>query len=290
MASKRTFPMMTWTSPLKREERAADKAADQHIFREPTVEDFLTVHDSWHPVLPPSEVPLCQVCSLPSSRHLCSGCAKLLPLYDKPLDSLDFLAISKRAEAPETNIWNWKEHACSARGVEHLPRIWLAETTKKLSTYLEAHRVRLLADDPLVTSIPSRVPLIQVLMQSAAADGALSIDVQHVADKNGAWLQHLLNQPERLSRVTADWAYHGPPLRGRPVLLLDDVFVTGASACSFAAVLKQAGASEVRFLAIARHMHDFNGDYWDALRIVRRTKEWVWSPNQNFVGRFPPGE
>jgi ComF family protein len=41
-------------------------------------------------------------------------------------------------------------------------------------------------------------------------------------------------------------------LAGRPVVLLDDVWTTGATARSCARILKEAGATEVRLLSVAR--------------------------------------
>jgi hypoxanthine-guanine phosphoribosyltransferase len=66
-------------------------------------------------------------------------------------------------------------------------------------------------------------------------------------------------------------------IRGRDVLLLDDVWVTGATACSYATALHEAGAAQVRCLSVVRHIDIKNPDYRDALRIVRRQMEWKWS-------------
>jgi predicted amidophosphoribosyltransferase len=45
---------------------------------------------------------------------------------------------------------------------------------------------------------------------------------------------------------------HSTLVTGRRVLLIDDVFTTGATVSEFAAVLKAAGASDVYVLTIAR--------------------------------------
>ncbi|HEY4089265.1 MAG TPA: phosphoribosyltransferase family protein, partial [Bryobacteraceae bacterium] len=44
----------------------------------------------------------------------------------------------------------------------------------------------------------------------------------------------------------------GANLRGRRVLLIDDVFTTGATASACAAALKRAGAASVSLLTLAR--------------------------------------
>jgi ComF family protein len=45
---------------------------------------------------------------------------------------------------------------------------------------------------------------------------------------------------------------HGADLRGRRVLLIDDVFTTGSTASACAAALKRAGAASVSLLTLAR--------------------------------------
>jgi predicted amidophosphoribosyltransferase len=49
---------------------------------------------------------------------------------------------------------------------------------------------------------------------------------------------------------------HRPALAGRTVLLVDDVFTSGATADGCAGVLKAAGAGEVRLLCWARVLRD----------------------------------
>jgi predicted amidophosphoribosyltransferase len=45
-------------------------------------------------------------------------------------------------------------------------------------------------------------------------------------------------------------------LKGRRVLLIDDVYTTGATANACAKVLKRAGAAEVRLICWARVLRD----------------------------------
>ena len=132
-----------------------------------------------------------------------------------------------------------------------------------------------------MTWVPSRGPLIATALASAPRPAVFSIPIESTGHKNGAWQQHTMaSQAERLARICSDWAVDGRAVAGRSVLLIDDVFVTGASMLSYAAALLRAGAVDVRAIAVSRHIRDTHSDYFDALRIVRRTGEWVWDPTR----------
>jgi ComF family protein len=61
-----------------------------------------------------------------------------------------------------------------------------------------------------------------------------------------------LNRKERRRNVKGAFAADKARVRGRGVLLFDDVFTTGATADECSKVLKRAGASRVRVLTLAR--------------------------------------
>ena len=66
-----------------------------------------------------------------------------------------------------------------------------------------------------------------------------------------------LNPEERRNNVQGAFAVHRAGLvRGKRILLIDDVFTTGATVRECARVLRQAGAREIDVIAVARARHD----------------------------------
>jgi ComF family protein len=61
-----------------------------------------------------------------------------------------------------------------------------------------------------------------------------------------------LDRAQRRANVAGAFAWRGPPLDGRPILLVDDVITTGATVEACAVVLQGAGAGTVRALSLAR--------------------------------------
>lgn len=61
-----------------------------------------------------------------------------------------------------------------------------------------------------------------------------------------------LGPEERRHNVLGAFAWHGPPLQGARVLLIDDVATTGATLSACGQVLRAAGASRVWALTVAR--------------------------------------
>ncbi len=64
--------------------------------------------------------------------------------------------------------------------------------------------------------------------------------------------QQALGRKARRQNVNGAFAWHGPDLGGRHVLVVDDVATTGATLFALAGVLRQAGAARVEGLVLAR--------------------------------------
>lgn len=230
----------------------------------------------WLPILP-DDVPKCEGCQLPCPDGLCASCRRLKEALGWPVETVDVLTVSTRRDDPEALIWHWKNEAVEF-GLDIAPGAFLATIGERLARHLTYHADRLLDGEPLITAVPSRAPLIEVALREETIRGAAPFEVAPTGSKNGSWAQHLTTeQRERLARRPVDWRIDTRALDGRPVVLVDDVFVTGASIFSYAAALKDAGAGHVRAVAVARHVDRWHTDYFDALEIARLSREWSWS-------------
>jgi hypothetical protein len=280
------YPLLVWPRRLTPAERTSDFESARTPFdwgsaglsppHDPAVREHNLL--GWWPVLP-LEVPQCPICKLPSvAARLCQRCKKLTARYGMPIDTLELLTVVNKQEPPEANMWHWKNKATKIDNVWHHAGDYLHHMISRLSAYVEAQSDRLLADDPVLTYVPSRAPLIAATFQMAADKNWYALTLVHTGDKQGDWAQHGNDSDERLSRTVADWKVLGETVAGRPVVLFDDVFLTGASMFSYATALKAAGATAVRGVTIGRDVAPNHHDYYDALRILKRTREFSWSP------------
>ncbi len=67
-----------------------------------------------------------------------------------------------------------------------------------------------------------------------------------------------LNQAERRENVRQAFVARAKPVKGKRILVVDDVFTSGATMEAVATELKQAGAKEVYCLTIAKVNHLIN--------------------------------
>ena len=186
-------PLKAWVQPLTRQEREAEV---RRGLADGLVVSFTTRVSGWQhwcPVLP-RDVPQCPICTLPTrGSALCAGCKKLTRLYGRPVDTLEFLAITNKREAPESLMWSWKDETTKVDGTWEGQHDWLGGVTAALGGYLQAHAERLLDGGAVQTAVPSlarRPPLIAALSKFAASDAQRSLDLTRTGSKVGDWLQH----------------------------------------------------------------------------------------------------
>lgn len=82
-------------------------------------------------------------------------------------------------------------------------------------------------------------------------EGIYGLKFRRMLTRKGSSAQKSLNFAGRLANLEGSISVRTPRFVPRKVLLIDDVFTTGATADACAAALKSSGAAEVRMLSIA---------------------------------------
>lgn len=200
------------------------------------------------------------------------------------LASLEFLTMSQESEPFYALLRGWKMDG--ARRPEEGILGWAHSEASTLvaamlSAYLEAHAPRLLAPEVTVTVVPTTRPVVVNALRVAAEHGWVSVTVTPTGQPSGR-SQRLGNRQTRLAKRPQDWSLLGDV--AGPVLLLDDLYTTGASMHSYAGALRAAGAACVRGVALARVIR--GTAYAEHLRHLRtnRTHEpWRWRADRKVV-------
>ena len=127
---------------------------------------------------------------------------------------------------------------------------------------------------PLVTVVPSGDPA------RARPHPMERIVSETVAPTRGRWLPLLRRTGATVGRreFSRDRFAAERRLHGEPVLLLDDMWTTGASAQSAAATLTDAGAGPIVAVVIGRHLHRHWGENDRRLRRLPAPYDWHRCP------------
>jgi ComF family protein len=196
--------------------------------------------------------PHCSVCGVPFSFDLgadavCGACSRARPLFDRARAVLRYDDLGRRL------VIGFK-HGDRTHGAPTFGR-WLARAGAALiadadiAAPVPLHRLRLMR-----RRFNQSAMLAQAICRSAAGrDLRFAPDLllrrRHTPSQAG------LNAAQRRRNVRN--AFNVNPRRsgdidGRRVLLVDDVFTTGATVSACARVLRRAGASAVEILTLAR--------------------------------------
>lgn len=93
------------------------------------------------------------------------------------------------------------------------------------------------------------------------AAGSIQLDTAALIRTRETASQTGLTRPQRQSNLRGAFAVKYPErVRGRSVLIVDDVMTTGATASECAQVLLRAGASQVFVVTVARAIKNANGE------------------------------
>jgi ComF family protein len=198
----------------------------------------------------PIQGPACPCCGIPfgspealtnSPTHLCGSCRTNPPLFDQALSIGYFEGPLREA------VLQYKYRPCRALG-RPLGK-WMAEN------------IRIAEDIDIVIPVPLHVKRLKqrgfnqaLLLAHQVSDVfRIPISCDNLLRVRYTRPQVELSGEERIKNVVGAFGLKEPEaLKGKQVVIVDDVFTTGATMNECAAVLKSAGAAQVNAITLAR--------------------------------------
>ena len=191
----------------------------------------------------------CEICALPfaaeaTTPHRCARCLSLPPVYDKASAAFEFAG-------PVPALL----HAAKFNGCR-LPLKLLAECAR------ESFQAAVASLQPdLLCPVP--LPFFRRLRRGFNQSYLLALDLNRVLPESLPFLggvkrkwrapQAKKGRDARLRALRGTMRYAGrTPLKGKRVLIVDDVMTTGSTAEALARELKSSGAARVDVFALAR--------------------------------------
>lgn len=198
--------------------------------------------------LQPLESPLCTICSMPfhgkSDDHPCGSCIKNPPAFD-----------AARAAYIYEGAVRELVHRFKYDYRTHLRRPLAIMTAEALSGFIRENRPDLIVPVPLhVRRLRSRGFNQAVLLgELLSKEWGIPMDRRTMSRIRWTEPQITLDVDQRKENVKGAFSVSDPAVvRGRSVLLLDDVYTTGSTAGECARVLKRNGAERVLVATVAR--------------------------------------
>jgi ComF family protein len=194
--------------------------------------------------------PVCPSCGKPfespetlshSPDHCCLPCRQTPPVFDQALSIGYFEGPLREA------IHQFKYRPCRALG-------------KPLGSWM-AKNIRPVSDIDGIIPVPLHVARLRqrgfnqalILAHELSSTFSLPLSFDNLKRVRPTRPQVELSGSERIKNVAGAFSLRRPDeMRGRDILLIDDVYTTGATMNECARVLKDAGASRVTALTIAR--------------------------------------
>ncbi|MFW5655384.1 MAG: double zinc ribbon domain-containing protein [Roseicyclus sp.] len=145
-------------------------------------------------------------------------------------------------------------------GLKHGDR---AEVARAAGPWLRRAGADLVADDPLLVPIPlhplklarRRYNQSALLAQAMGRATGLGLALQALSRVRVTASQEGKDRDARFANLDGaitPHPRHGAALKGRPVVLIDDVFTSGATFAAACEACRRAGATHLRVLALAR--------------------------------------
>ncbi len=194
--------------------------------------------------------PVCPKCGRPfdspealshSPEHFCLTCRQETPIFDQALSVGYFEGPLREA------VHQFKYRPCRALG-------------KPLAAWM-AKNIRPVSDIDCIIPVPLHVTRLRhrgfnqalILAHELSRIFSIPLSYDNLARVRPTRPQVELSGDERIKNVSGAFALKYPDqLKDRDTLLIDDVFTTGATMNECAKVIKDAGASRVTALTVAR--------------------------------------
>jgi ComF family protein len=190
----------------------------------------------------------CDICGMPNKTGgTCEACKTIRPLFEKARSATVYGGVMK-------NI------------IHHLKFGGGRNISEKLSKLL-VNMLKTNGDDYLSVDIIVPVPLSSARIrergynqtEELAKYAAIALNKPLMTDvlikKIDTKHQVDLPRQERLANLKGAF-YADPKVKGKNILLIDDIYTTGATANETTKVLKGAGANKVFFVTLARTLHN----------------------------------
>jgi ComF family protein len=194
--------------------------------------------------------PVCPVCGIPfespetllhSPEHQCRACRQTPPTFDQALSTGQFEGPLREA------IHQFKYRPCRSLG-------------RPLGDWM-ADRIRLVGNVDIIMPVPLHIKRLRqrgfnqalLLAHRLSKRYNIPLSCDNLARVRPTRPQVELTGDERIKNVRGAFALHKPgAVEARHVVLVDDVFTTGATMNECAIVLKKCSAAQVTVLTLAR--------------------------------------
>ena len=201
----------------------------------------------------------CEVCGRPCDRprrYICADCLNRIP-FVRPEDGVYEIADAASAVRFEC------ETREMVHGFKFRRRLWLRDDFVDWMEAAARVRFDVAAVDvvvPMPTTLRHRMDRGYNQCEVLASELARRIGrrcLRLVARRGSFRQQSTLSEEDRVKNVKGTFSVRRPALvRGRTVLVVDDIMTTGATLGACAAALREAGASRVWSVTLARSVRN----------------------------------